>query len=153
MKALKDTTDTMNKAIQEQLGLNYEVMLESHLDKEHKAIGITNVSRTTAYMWGLKQDDEPQRVFSKGNPFLPGISQSISLERNLKKARTPDNYNAIEYSFGILLKNKPGEEFVGRFSVILNLTDGGMGATRIAIVRERWSEKEVVLPKSPLIKP
>jgi hypothetical protein len=153
LTALSKTTDIMANAVQEQLGLNYEVMLESHFDKEKKAISITNDSRTTVYMWGFKQDDEPQIVYSKGGPFLPGVPQSISLERNLKKARTPDNYNAVVYSFGILLKNKPGEEFVGRFRVVVSLTDGGMGATPISVTRERWSGKEVVLPKSPLIKP
>jgi hypothetical protein len=153
LTALSKTTDLMAKTVQEQLELNYEVMLESHFDKEKKAINITNDSRTTVYMWGFKQDDEPQIVYPKGNPFLPGVPQSINLERDLKKARTPDNYNAIVYSFGILLKNKPGEEFVGRFRVVVSLSDGGMGATPIFVTRERWSEKEVVLPKSPLIKP
>ena len=69
----------MTRAIQDELGLNYDVMLEGDLDKKNEALNVTNKTKTSVYLWGMKKDSDWQKLYKTAKPMLPGSVTPIGV--------------------------------------------------------------------------
>ena len=142
LTALAATTQTMSKAVQDELGLNYEVVLSSDYDQEHKALNIENYTKTIVYFCGMKTDDDWERIYKKPLAMLPGKTTSLSLDRFVPKVDAPGSFHPPILAFALYLKNQLGEQFVGRFRLVLN-RQAGTAALRLLVTRENWVGKKV----------
>lgn len=142
LQTLQKTTAAMITAIQDQLGLNYEVVLSSDYDQEHKALDIENDTRTTVYFCGIKKDGDWERIYKKPLAMLPGKTTSLSLDRFVPQVDAPGSLHPPILALALSLKNQRDEQFVGRFRLVLN-GQAGTAATRLLVTRENWVGRKV----------
>jgi hypothetical protein len=142
LTALAGTTQAMNTAIQDELGLNYEVVLSSDYEQEHKALDIENDTRTTVYLCGIKKDGDWERIYKKPLAMIPGKGTLLSLDRFVPTVDAPGSFHPPILAIALYLKNQREEQFVGRFRLILN-GQAGTAATRLLVTRENWVGKTV----------
>lgn len=79
MTMLRGTTETMNSAVQTQLGLMYDVDVITTFDNGTKRIGITNLGHTTITLLGSKFWDLPPKM-EVGNPRVVPALSSYSID-------------------------------------------------------------------------
>src|SRR5713226_7504773 len=72
LESLQKTTEEMNKNIETEVGLNYDVAVEVTFDNQVKHVNISNKGRTNVYVWGDKLDQQKPVLDTKGRMIAPG---------------------------------------------------------------------------------
>jgi len=115
LTALQQTTEQMNRAMQEQVALSYEVALRVQVNVVDARLEITNEGHTRVELWGAKIADQ---MTMQTRPIIlaPGAPQSIPAESIIVLAQQQMGRRQVAaVPVTLFLKNEKGEEFVGRY--------------------------------------
>ena len=115
LTALQATTETMNRAIQRQLGILSEISVDITFDPGQKRIDILNRGNVNIELWGTKLDqqqptmvNEP-RIISRGG-FYYILAETFYEEVSEKFPKGTDRIVPFE----IYLKDDAGTEYLGK---------------------------------------
>jgi hypothetical protein len=113
LESLQKTTEEMNKNIQTEVGLNYDVAVEVTFDNQVKHVNMSNKGRTNVYVWGDKLDRQKAVLDTKGRMIAPGgyyyiIADTFYEELSKKMPNGSDRL----VPFAVFLKNENGDEFI-----------------------------------------
>jgi hypothetical protein len=140
--SLATTTFAMNRALQKQLALFYEVSVTPIWDASTKKITIVNTGRTNIAVWGTKFSDYPalmwdSRVISPMGTYIvtAGYIYDGLLERVPKGAGQFVPYD-------LYIKNDKGEEFVEHCEIGTSWTNDDLilGMQVVSVEPEHWSK-------------
>jgi hypothetical protein len=141
MTTLTANIEIMNKTLQQQLGLNYEVLLQSSLDQAGIALKVTNFTKTTVLFCGIRKNKDREPLSPHEHPILPGETMSLDLRPLLPPlSEFGPGPGGLVADLELYFKNERGEKYVGRLRWLVNGFEakGGMGATLIVVTREKW---------------
>ena len=116
LTALQQTTEQLNNAMQEQLGLAYEVALSVQLDAFAGRLEITNEGHTRVTLWGAKIADQVTVMQTRPIILASGAPQSIPGEPIIALAQQQMGLKQIAaVPVTLFLKNEKDQEFVARY--------------------------------------
>jgi hypothetical protein len=116
LTALQQTTEQLNNAMQEQLGLAYEVALSVQLDAFAGRLEITNEGHTRVTLWGAKIADQVTVMQTRPIILAPGAPQSIPGEPIIALAQQQMGQKQVAaVPVTLFLKNEKDQEFVARY--------------------------------------
>jgi hypothetical protein len=116
LTALQQTTEQMNKAVQEQVALSYEVALKVQVDVFAHRLEITNEGHTRVTLWGVKIADQPTVMQTRPIILAPGAPQSVPAESIIALAQQQMGQRQVAaVPVTLFLKNEKGVEFVARY--------------------------------------
>lgn len=144
LDALRGTTESMNAAVQKQLGLFYDVSVNVVVDSQTKELTLVNNGRTEVSVWGGVIGNVPANFDKEGRIIVPetGYKIDATKECDFVIARFPhptDGQVPSEFYF----KNARGQEFVqyGYFGVHWNNVLPTITTQTTYIVPENWSTR------------
>ena len=113
LQTLQKTTEDMNKSIQVEVGLNYDVAVEITFDDPSKRIYATNKGRTNIFLWGAKTDTQKAVIENKGRMIAPGGTYAIAGEALYAEIqqKLPKGLDKT-LPFVLFVKNENGNEFL-----------------------------------------
>jgi len=116
LTALQQTMEQVNKAMQEQVALSYEVALKVQIDLGTSRLEITNEGHTPVTLWGAKIADQATLMQPRPSVLAPGAPHSIPAERVIAVAQQQMmNKEIAAVPVILFLKNEKGEQFVARY--------------------------------------
>ncbi len=144
LMALQQTTEQMNKAMQEQVALSYEVGLRVQVDVVDNRFEITNEGHTRVTLWGVKIAGQTTNMQTRPMILAPGAPQSLPAESIITLAQQQMGQKQVAaVPVTLFLKNEKGEEFVARY-----VMGGGplyavfsLHTEVISVVPLMWSKK------------
>jgi hypothetical protein len=150
LTALQQTTEQLNNAMQEQLGLAYEVALSVQLDAFGGRLEITNEGHTRVTLWGAKIADQVTVMQTRPIILAPGAPQSIPGEPIMALAQQQMGQKQVAaVPVTLFLKNEKEQEFVARY-----VLRGGplyrafsLHTEVISVTPLTWSKKTKVGPR------
>lgn len=141
--ALQQTTEQMNKAIQEQVALSYDVAIRVQINFPDDLLEITNEGHTRLSLWGTKIGDDRTVMLPRPDVMAPGAPISISAERIAVVAQEQMNKTrSASIPLTLFLKNEKGEEFLARYALVNgpNLGPFTLHAQAISVTRVAWNK-------------
>jgi hypothetical protein len=145
LATLQETMKEMNRGVQSELGLSYEVSLNVKYDITTDRANVTNEGRTSVTLWGSKIGSAAT-VMEKGPRTLtPGMPYSIVTREVYAGFAGPTPVGVVKppVPFVMFLKNERGEEFVARYQFV-GLTAQGplqIQPEMLSITPMVWSQK------------
>jgi hypothetical protein len=149
LTSLAGTTDAMNKALQKQLALFYDVSLNVLFDQGRKKLMLTNNGRTNIVFWGGKVGDTNAFVPDEGRTITAGAGFEFDISPTYESmiAQFPKPAQGM-IPYELYIKNERGEEFVqhGYFSLVWKNDVGILNVQTISVAPEHWSAAKGVKP-------
>jgi hypothetical protein len=150
LTSLAGTTDAMNKALQKQLALFYDVSLNVVFDQDRKKLTLANNGRTNVVLWGGKVGDTDIFVPTEGRTITAGAGFEFdgSPAYELMIARFPKPAQGGLLPYGLYIKNERGEEFVqhGYLALLWKGDVGILNVQTVSVAPEHWSNAKGVKP-------
>jgi hypothetical protein len=144
LSSLAGTSDAMNKALQKQLALFYDISVSTTYSSTDKRLTITNMGRTNVIIGGIKIANVVAVMIPEGRVVTPQSTYNVELAATLaydyivqQAAQDKDGLTP----FDVYVRNERREEFVihsyfiVKDKAITNVQEG-------AITPEHWSGKK-----------
>jgi len=152
LATLEKTTETMNTALQKQLGLFYDVSVNVVYDEPKKMINVINGSRTNIQLWGLEIGGVKPKIDTEGRTIEgnnAGWEFDVAPQYEALRAKGPQG-QMFKVPFELFLKNERGEEFVVHcyMGTIWNKDTMTLSTETTSVTPERWS-REYPIPQKP----
>jgi hypothetical protein len=144
LQSLKKTTEEMNKNIQTEVALNYDVAVEVTFDNQVKHVNISNKGRTNVYVWGDKLDQQKPLVDTKGRMIAPGGYYYIIADTFFEElSKKMPNGSERLVPFAVFLKNENGDEFIVDCQFFASWTTGPLmiHTQTMSVKRAKWDGK------------
>jgi len=141
LQSLEKTTEEMNKNIETEVALNYDVAVEVTFDNQVKHVNISNKGRTNVYVWGDKLDQQNPVLEKKGKMIAPGGYYYIIADtfyQELAKKLPHDSQRTVP--FKVFLRNENGDEFIVECQFFADWNTGPLAirTQTTSIRRAKW---------------
>jgi hypothetical protein len=147
--ALQSTTESMNKAIQKELSLFYDVSVSTIYTPSDKRLVVANMGRTNVVVGGIKILDGPTLMVPEGRVLTPQgtFNFELNLAHDVIVRLAAQNEDGLA-AFDVYLKNERSEEFVIHSYFVVSLTDKTTitGVQEGTITPQHWSSKKRTQP-------
>jgi hypothetical protein len=115
LSQLKAVTETMNGAIQKQVGLFYDVELNIVYEKNSKTLTVSNNGRTNVVIWGVKVDDREKEMMKEPQIIPPNGTYNFAFEAYQGfYSQTLVKNTSEDLAFLLFVANEKNERFTVR---------------------------------------
>ncbi len=132
----------MNESLQRQLDLAFAVAVIVTADEATKRILVTNETKTSIYIWGVKYDGEPPLKFTDERFVSPGGGYFFQWEKLFDNPRTtiPKGSPAQQVSLDFYLLSADGKPYIAR-GFLIEVWEGDamkIHQNTISVKQEAW---------------